>query len=62
LGNLTIDRIIPLPENQLKFEVIFAIDENGILKVTAVDKQTGLEKSVDINYGKGRLAGVETRL
>jgi hypothetical protein len=26
-----------------------------------VDKQTGNQKSININYGKSRLAGIETR-
>jgi molecular chaperone DnaK (HSP70) len=62
LGEFTIKGVPPLPRGQAKVDATFAIDGNGILKVTAVDRQTGQEKSIEINYGKGRLAGVETRL
>jgi molecular chaperone DnaK (HSP70) len=62
LGKFTIEGIPRLPKGLAKFDATFAIDGNGILKVTAVDRQTGQEKSIEINYGKGRLAGVETRL
>jgi heat shock protein 1/8 len=62
LEKFSIGGIPPMPQSHLKFEVAFTIDENGILKVTAVDKQSGQVKSIAINYGKGRLAGVETRL
>jgi molecular chaperone DnaK (HSP70) len=58
LGEFTIT-VLPLPAGEVKLQYTFAIDANGILKVTAVDKQTGNQKSIDINYGKGRLAGIE---
>jgi heat shock protein 1/8 len=60
LGKFTITDVPPLPAGEAKFDVTFEIDENGILKVTAVDKQTGNQKSIDINYRKGTLAGIET--
>jgi molecular chaperone DnaK (HSP70) len=60
LGEFTITDIPPLPAGEAKIDVTFAIDANGILKVTAVDKQTDNQKSIHINYGKGRLAGIET--
>jgi molecular chaperone DnaK (HSP70) len=50
----------PLPEGEIQFDVTFEIDLNGILKVTAVDSITKNQKSIQINYGKGRLAGIET--
>jgi molecular chaperone DnaK (HSP70) len=61
LGDFTIRNVPPMPAGQAKFNVTFSIDSNGILKVTAVDKQTRHQKSIEINYGKGRLAGIETR-
>jgi molecular chaperone DnaK (HSP70) len=54
LGNFTVT-------GEAKIDVTFAIDASGILKVIAVDKQTGNQKSININYGKSRLAGIETR-
>jgi molecular chaperone DnaK (HSP70) len=62
LGEFSILGLIPLPAGQVKFDATFTIDGNGILKVTAVDQESGQEKSIEINYGKGRLAGVETPL
>jgi heat shock protein 5 len=62
LDEFLISELPPLPAGDVKFDVTFTIDGNGILKVAAVDQQNGQEKSIEINYGKGRLAGVETRL
>ncbi len=62
LGEFMISGIPKMRAGKPKIEVTFTIDGNGILKVTAVDKVTGQGKSIIINYGKGRLAGVETRL
>ncbi len=62
LGKFSISEVPPLPAGEAKFDVTFTIDGNGILKVSAVDKQSGQAKSIEINYGKGMLAGVETRL
>ncbi len=61
LGSFVLTDIPPLPANQVQFDVAFEIDGNGILKDTAVDSFTQNQKSIEINYGKGRLAGVETR-
>ncbi len=61
LGEFTIKNIPPMPARRAEVKVIFEIDSNGILKVTAQDLQTGSQKSLEINYGKSRLAGVETQ-
>jgi L1 cell adhesion molecule like protein len=61
LGEFRIKNVPPMPAGRAEFDVTFSIDSNGILKVTAVDKQTRQQKSIEINYGKGRLAGIETR-
>jgi molecular chaperone DnaK (HSP70) len=61
LGEFSISGLIPLQAGQVKFDVTFAIDKNGILKVSAVDKQSGQAKSIQIKFSKSRLAGVETR-
>jgi molecular chaperone DnaK (HSP70) len=63
LGEFSITNVPPLPAGQAKFDVTFSMDSNGILKVTAVDKQTGNQKSIDINYGKSKLPlnGIHTR-
>jgi molecular chaperone DnaK (HSP70) len=49
-----------MPAGEAKFNVTFKIDLNGILEVSAIDLQTGNLASTEIQYGKGRLAGVET--
>jgi heat shock protein 5 len=61
LGHFTITNVPPMPARQAKFEETFTIDSNGILTVTAADMQTGQQKFIQIDYGKGRLAGIETR-
>jgi molecular chaperone DnaK (HSP70) len=61
LGIFKIYDVTPMPAGEAKFKVTFKIDLNGILKVSAIDLQTGNQASVEIEYGKGRLAGVETQ-
>lgn len=41
LGEIVLHDLEKAPKGELKFEAIFRIDENGILYVTAIDKQTG---------------------
>jgi molecular chaperone DnaK (HSP70) len=60
LGEFIVRDVLPLPAGQAKIKVTFSIDLNGILKASAVDLQTSNEMSIDINYGKGSLAGVES--
>ena len=43
------------PAGAVKFNTTFDIDENGILKVTAVDKISGHSGNVTIKNEKGRL-------
>ncbi len=61
LGIFGIHNVPPMPAKKAKFNVTFNIDLNGILMVSAIDLQTGNLASVTIEYGKGRLAGVETQ-
>jgi molecular chaperone DnaK (HSP70) len=61
LGEFVIYDVPPMPAKMARFNVTFTIDLNGILKVSATDLQTGNEASVEIEYGKGRLAGIETQ-
>ena len=49
LGNFILDGIRPAPRGVPQIEVTFEIDENGILNVTAVDKDTGNEESITIS-------------
>uniref|UniRef100_A0A914PSE1 Heat shock protein 70 n=1 Tax=Panagrolaimus davidi TaxID=227884 RepID=A0A914PSE1_9BILA len=55
LGSFTLRNIAPAPVGRPKLDVIFKIDENCILTVTAVDKQNGNKDSIEILPDKGRL-------
>jgi molecular chaperone DnaK len=48
LGQFRLDGIPPAPRGVPQIEVIFDIDANGILNVTAKDKGTGKEQSISI--------------
>ena len=48
LGELILDGILPAPAGVPKIEVVFEIDENGILNVEAIDKGTGKRKKITI--------------
>ncbi|AKG23174.1 molecular chaperone DnaK [Calothrix sp. 336/3] len=48
LGTFKLDGIPPAPRGVPQIEVIFDIDANGILNVTAKDKGTGKEQSISI--------------
>ncbi len=48
LGTFRLDGIPPAPRGVPQIEVIFDIDANGILNVTAKDKGTGKEQSISI--------------
>ena len=48
LGRFILDGIAPAPRGVPQIEVIFNIDANGILNVTARDKGTGKEQSITI--------------
>jgi len=49
LGRFILDGIPPAPRGLPQVEVIFDIDANGILKVTAKDKATGKEQNITIS-------------
>lgn len=48
LGRFLLDGIAPAPRGVPQIEVIFNLDANGILNVTAKDKGTGKEQSITI--------------
>ncbi len=48
LGRFVLDGIAPAPRGVPQVEVIFNLDANGILNVTAKDKGTGKEQSITI--------------
>ncbi len=53
LGNFKLDGINPAPRGVPQIEVIFDIDSNGILKVSAKDKGTGKEQNISIQGSSG---------
>lgn len=53
LGRFILDGIPPAPRGMPQVEVIFDVDSNGVLKVTAKDKSTGKEQSIRIEASSG---------
>ncbi|RYZ21315.1 MAG: molecular chaperone DnaK [Chitinophagaceae bacterium] len=53
LGVFNLDGIPPAPRGVPQIEVIFDIDANGLLHVTAKDKGTGKEQKIRIEAGSG---------
>ncbi|CCD23891.1 Hsp70 family ATPase KAR2 NDAI_0C02310 [Naumovozyma dairenensis CBS 421] len=56
LGKFELTGIPPAPRGVPQIEVTFALDANGILKVSATDKGTGKSESITITNDKGRLS------
>lgn len=56
LGKFQLDDIPPMPRGVPQIEVIFDIDANGILNVSAVEKSTGKSNKIVITNDKGRLS------
>jgi molecular chaperone DnaK len=53
LGTFNLNDIPPAPRGVPQIDVIFDIDANGILHVTAKDKGTGKEQKIKIEAGSG---------
>ena len=53
LGNFRLEGIEPSPRGMPQIEVIFDINADGILKVTAKDKKTGKSKDIEIKSSGG---------
>lgn len=53
LGQFNLDGIPPAPRGMPQIEVTFDIDANGILHVSAKDKATGKEQSIQIKASSG---------
>jgi len=56
LGKFELSGIPPAPRGVPQIEVTFDIDANGILNVSAMDKNTGKENKITITNDKGRLS------
>ncbi len=59
LGTFTLHNIRKAPKGEVKLDVIFDIDVNGILKVTAVEKGTDNKGDIVIENTTGRLTKEE---
>jgi molecular chaperone DnaK len=53
LGKFVLDGIPPAPRGVPQIEVIFDVDSNGVLNVTAKDKSTGKVQSIKIEANSG---------
>jgi L1 cell adhesion molecule like protein len=56
LGKFQLDDIPAMPRGQPQIEVVFDIDANGILNVSASEKSTGKSNKITITNDKGRLS------
>ena len=59
LGQFQLDDIPPMPRGMPQVEVVFDIDANGILNVSATEKSTGKAQKITITNDKGRLTPEE---
>jgi len=59
LGKFDLSEIPPAPRGQAQIEVTFEVDENSILKVSAVEKATGKSEKIVITNDSGRLSKEE---
>jgi L1 cell adhesion molecule like protein len=59
LGKFQLDDIPPMPRGMPQIEVVFDIDANGILNVSASEKSTGKSNKITITNDKGRLSKEE---
>jgi molecular chaperone DnaK len=53
LGRFILDGILPAPRGVPQIEVMFDLDTNGILNVSAKDKATGKEQKITITASSG---------
>ena len=53
LGRFVLDGIPPAPRGVPQIEVVFDVDSNGVLNVTAKDKSTGKEQTIRIEANSG---------
>merc|ERR1739847_53293 len=59
LGKFHLDGIPPAPRGVPQIEIVYDIDANGILNVSASDKSTGKSNQITITNEKGRLSQAE---
>ena len=59
LGKFQLEGIPPMPRGMPQIEVVFDMDANGILNVSACEKSTGKSQKIAITNDKGRLSKEE---
>jgi L1 cell adhesion molecule like protein len=59
LGKFQLDGIPPMPRGVPQIEVVFDVDSNGVLNVSASEKSTGKSNKIVITNDKGRLSQEE---
>jgi heat shock 70kDa protein 1/2/6/8 len=59
LGEFTLAPIPPMKAGEPVLEVIFEVDANGILKVTATEKTSGRSANIQISNSVGKLSTTE---
>jgi L1 cell adhesion molecule like protein len=59
LGKFQLEGIPPMPRGVPQIEVVFDVDANGILNVSASEKSTGKSNKITITNDKGRLSREE---
>ncbi|KAG7864700.1 hypothetical protein KL918_005339 [Ogataea parapolymorpha] len=60
IGKFKLTDIPPLPKGTPQIEVMFDVDADGIIKVSARDKETGKKSSITV-FGKGGLTEEEVK-
>ncbi|EED16000.1 Hsp70 chaperone (HscA), putative [Talaromyces stipitatus ATCC 10500] len=59
LGEFTLAPIPPMRAGEAALEVVFEVDVNGILKVTATEKSSGRSANITISNAVGKLSSTE---
>jgi len=59
LGEFTLAPIPPMRAGEAVLEVVFEVDVNGILKVTATEKSSGRSANITISNSVGKLSSAE---
>ena len=59
LGEFTLAPIPPMKAGDAVLEVVFEVDVNGILKVTATEKTSGRSANITISNSVGKLSSAE---
>jgi len=59
LGEFTLSPLPPMRAGEAALEVVFEVDVNGILKVTATEKSSGRSANITISNAVGKLSTTE---